>query len=193
MLFYIIEARGQGHSCQKWYATISINLMHPHKIWYCRHKNAGDMLRIWFYQVLGLEVKITVTLNSMQHSSTPICIPIWDFYVIKFRKYAPYTILKDQSQRSRSQWPQNSRLHEQHKNASKTRNLLRYARDTIILGWLRQEVKVKVTQKMLHNTLNSKIHRHTEFEIPTFNSKVGSSRHDVRTQSLRMNSILKIN
>ena len=27
--------------------------------------------------------------------------------------------------------------------------------------------------EMLHNTFNSKIHRHTEFGVPTFNSKVG--------------------
>ena len=34
-----------------------------------------------------------------------------------------------------------------------------------------QEVKVKVTPEMVHNTLHPKLHPHINFGIPTFNSK----------------------
>ena len=54
-----------------------------------------------------------------------------------------------------------------------TRNLLKYAKDTIILGQLRQEVKVKVTPKLVHYTLRPKMHSHTDLGVPTFNSKGG--------------------
>ena len=54
-----------------------------------------------------------------------------------------------------------------------TRNWPRYAKDKIILGQLRQEVKVKVTPKIVHNTLHLLMHPHIDFGIPTFNSKEG--------------------
>ena len=50
---------------------------------------------------------------------------------------------------------------------------MRIAQETLILGRLKQEVKVKVSQKIVHNTLNPNMHPHTEFGIPTFNSKEG--------------------
>ena len=65
--------------------------------------------------------------------------------------------------------------------------MLRYAKETIILGRLRQEVKAKVTPKIVHNTLYPKMHPHIEFGIHTFNIK-GSievcSGNDVKTQAL---------
>ena len=42
-----------------------------------------------------------------------------------------------------------------------------------ILGRLRQEIKFKVTLKMVHSTLHPKMHPHIDFGIPTFNSKGG--------------------
>ena len=43
----------------------------------------------------------------------------------------------------------------------------------IILGRLRQEVKVKVTPKMVHNTLHPNMHPQSDLGIHTFNSKGG--------------------
>ena len=134
-------------------------------------KNVKDKLGIWFFMFWGQRLRsqwprTVCNIPLSQHVS-----PIWDFYVIK--RYAPHTILKDQSQRSRSQRPKNSTLQSTTPKCIPTRNLLRYARDTIILVWLSQEVKVKVTPKMVHNTLHPKMHPHTDFGIPTFNSNWG--------------------
>ena len=57
-----------------------------------------------------------------------------------------------------------------------TRNFMRYAKDTTILGRLSQEDKVKVTSKIVHSTLHPKMHPHIDFGIPTFISK-GSMLH----------------
>ena len=47
------------------------------------------------FQELGPRVKLTVTFNSMRHSTTPTCIQnsSLDFNVIYCRRYAPYMIV----------------------------------------------------------------------------------------------------
>ena len=66
----------------------------------------------------------------------------------------------------------------------------RYAWDIITLG-LRPEVKVTVTKQMVHDTLHPKIHPHTDFGIPAFNSVGGLLQYDVKTQALRMDIVIK--
>ena len=105
----------------------------------------------------------------MQHSTSPTCIRNMGFLCHIVKEICSAHDIK----RPKSEVTVTVTLKQYTTINNPNTNLLRYAQDTIILGRQRQEVKVKVTQKRIHNTLHPKMHPSTEFGIPTFNIKGG--------------------
>ena len=110
-------------------------------------------------------------LNSMQHPITPICIPNMGFLCHILHVYdicSAHDFNRPVSE-VKVTLTKNSKLQSTTPKCTQTRNFRKYTRDTIFLGQLRPEVKVTVTQKIVHTALHTKMQTYTEFGIPTSN------------------------